>query len=69
MAALRQGLLGVPAAESLWRELIRLHQDDAPDGVGRVVAEMHERLPGHRFEPETDALVAHVSPASSGGRV
>jgi hypothetical protein len=61
-AALRHGLTMVPAAEMLWRELIRLHAGSAAI-VGEVVAQMRRTLPGHGFEGETEALVATAAPA------
>lgn len=60
---LREGLRLVPAAESLWRELLRLHGGDDPT-LEAVVSEMHASLPEHRFEPETEALVAHLAPGA-----
>ncbi|MCW2759320.1 MAG: hypothetical protein JWO46_3066, partial [Nocardioidaceae bacterium] len=63
--ALRAGLELVPGAESLWRELIRLHGDDRPHGPTGIVAEMRSQLPGQAFEAETEALVAHLAPGES----
>jgi hypothetical protein len=60
---LREGLLMVPSAEVLWRELMRLHGGDDPT-LQTVIDEMHTTLPEHRFEPETEALVAHLAPGA-----
>lgn len=63
--ALRQGLVLVPAAEMLWRDLIRLHAGN-PGVVAEVVAQMGRTLgagAGHAYEGETEALVATVAPA------
>ncbi|MDH2413242.1 hypothetical protein [Nocardioides sp. CER19] len=62
-SALRRGLVLVPTAESLWRELLRLHGGDDPT-VQSLVGEMHATLPDHRFEAETEALVAHLAPGA-----
>lgn len=66
--ALRNGLELVPASEVLWRDLIRLKSGGDPEGPSAVVGEMHRTLPDHRFEPETEALVAHLAPSVSMGR-
>jgi hypothetical protein len=69
MAACRTGLRAVPAAEVLWRDLLRTV---AARGDRRtlesVVGEMYRALPagsgrrGPRAEPETDALVQELLP-------
>ncbi len=61
---LRAGLSLVPAAEVLWRDLLRLLADDA-DAAGGVAREAYAALAAHglRAEAETDALVAQVLPA------
>ena len=61
-AALRHGLTLVPAAEMLWRDLIRLHAGN-PAIVAEVVEQMGRTLSGQAFEGETEALVATVAPA------
>jgi hypothetical protein len=61
-AALRNGLTLVPAAEMLWRDLIRLHAGNSAV-VADVVAQMAQTLPGGGYEGETEALVATVVPA------
>jgi hypothetical protein len=61
-AALRRGLRLVPAAEMLWRDLLRLHTGN-PTVVAEVVDELRETLGGHAWEGETEALVATVAPA------
>jgi len=66
-AALRHGLTLVPAAEMLWRDLIRLHAGNAAV-VADVVAQMGRTLAGHGFEGETEALVATVAPAQVADR-
>ncbi|WP_158604509.1 bacterial transcriptional activator domain-containing protein [Nocardioides mangrovicus] len=63
-AALRNGLRLVPDSEELWRDLMRL-KGDGPEGAPTIAAEMFRTLPGHRFEPETEALVAHLAPGVS----
>jgi hypothetical protein len=59
--ALRHGLVMVPAAEMLWRDLIRLHAGN-PAVVAEVVRQMGQTLGGHAYEGETEALVATVAP-------
>jgi hypothetical protein len=61
-AALRHGLTLVPAAQMLWRDLIRLHGGNPP-AVADVVAQMRRALGGDVYEGETEALVATVAPA------
>jgi hypothetical protein len=65
-AALRNGLTLVPAAEMLWRDLIRLHAGN-PAVVAEVVDQMGRALSGQAFEGETEALVATVAPAQRDG--
>jgi hypothetical protein len=69
-AALRHGLTLVPAAEMLWRDLIRLHAGN-PVVVAEVVEQMGRTLGhslGHQaYEGETEALVATVAPARRDG--
>lgn len=60
--ALRQGLTLVPAAQALWRDLIRLLGDRDPIGASGVAAEMRQGLGGSPMEPETQALVQHLVP-------
>ena len=64
VAILRQGLLLVPAAESLWRALLRLTHDTDPAGVAAVIDQMYSTLQGAggRHEPETEALVSELAP-------
>jgi hypothetical protein len=61
-AALRRGIRLVPAAEMLWRDLLRLHTGN-PTVVADVVAELRATLGGQAWEGETEALVATVAPA------
>lgn len=61
--ALLVGLALVPAAEPLWRDLLRLYADDpelAAETADSAYAALSVR--GLRPEPETDALVAQVAP-------
>jgi hypothetical protein len=58
--ALRHGLVLVPAAEMLWRDLIRLHAGNAVV-VAEVVEQMRRTLAGQGFEGETEALVSSVA--------
>lgn len=60
---LRQGLRLVPGAETLWRDLMRLYGGDDPT-LRSVISQMRSTLPEHRFEPETEALVAHLAPGA-----
>jgi hypothetical protein len=60
--ALRHGLTLVPAAEMLWRDLIRLHAGNQAV-VAEVVAQLGRTLAGAPYEGETEALVATVAPA------
>jgi hypothetical protein len=62
-AALRNGLALVPAAEMLWRDLIRLHAGN-PAVVSEVIGAMSRALAGQALEGETEALVATVAPTS-----
>jgi hypothetical protein len=66
-AALRHGLTLVPAAEMLWRDLIRLHAGNHAV-VADVVAQMSRVLGADAYEGETEALVATVAPAQLGDR-
>jgi hypothetical protein len=66
-AALRHGLVLVPAAEMLWRDLIRLHAGNQAV-VADVVAQMGRVLGAETYEGETEALVATVAPAHLGDR-
>jgi len=61
-AALRHGLTLVPAAQMLWRDLIRLHAGNE-SVVAEVVSQMHRGLVGQAYEGETEALVATLTPA------
>ena len=64
-AALRHGLTMVPAAEMLWRDLLRLHAGN-PAAVGEVVGELRrtlDRTGRQGYEGETEALLATVAPA------
>ncbi len=65
-AALRHGLTLVPAAEMLWRDLIRLHAGN-PVVVAEVVEQMGRTLGHQAYEGETEALVATVAPARRDG--
>lgn len=60
--ALRHGLILVPAAEMLWRDLIRLHAGNQAV-VAEVVAQMGRVLGAEAYEGETEALVATVAPS------
>ena len=60
--ALRHGLTLVPAAQMLWRDLIRLHAGNQAV-VAEVVAQLGRALAGVPYEGETEALVATVAPA------
>lgn len=60
--ALRLGLRLVPQAQALWRDLIRLLGDDGPGAVAAAAEQLHEALAGSPYEPETDALLAHLVP-------
>jgi nucleoid-associated protein YgaU len=61
--ALRAGLLLVPTAEPLWRDLLRLVGDE-PARAHEVAEQAHAALAaaGLHAEPETDALVQHLAP-------
>lgn len=59
---LRDGLTLVPQAQSLWRDLLRLLGGSDPEGAGRVVREMTQAIGSDPLEPETSALVQHLSP-------
>ncbi|HEU0101697.1 MAG TPA: hypothetical protein VFR07_05195 [Mycobacteriales bacterium] len=62
---LRTGLQLVPAAEPLWRDLLRLLGPGAP--AAAAAREAYEVLAarGLRAEPETDALVQQLLPAAT----
>lgn len=62
---LRAGLTLVPAAEPLWRDLLRLTAPGEP--AASVVRELYAALAAHglRAEPETDALVQQVAPGAA----
>jgi hypothetical protein len=62
--ALRAGLRLVPAAEALWRELLRVTATSDPGAVAEVARQAYAALAGSglRPEPETDALVQHLVP-------
>ncbi|MEX2292008.1 MAG: hypothetical protein WD794_16985 [Mycobacteriales bacterium] len=64
---LRAGLTLVPAAEPLWRDLLRLTAPGEP--AAQVVRELYTALAAHglRAEPETDALVQQVAPGAARG--
>lgn len=62
--ALRNGLTMVPAAEMLWRDLVRLRSEQGPEAAGEVAAELRRALPGQHLEPETEALLADLAPGS-----
>lgn len=61
---LRRGLVLVPTAEPLWRELLTLSSGDDPDAAVVVATELYSVLRARRIwpEPETDALIAQVAP-------
>lgn len=64
---LRRGLLLVPTAELLWRELMTVASRRGPDGpaaAGAVAEDLYATLGRHHAwpEPETDALVAQLAP-------
>jgi hypothetical protein len=65
--ALRQGLALAPAAEVLWRDLLRLLGGHDPHTAERLADEMYATLARHGVpggaEPETDALVQQLAPA------
>jgi len=61
-AALRHGLTLVPAAQMLWRDLIRMHAGNEPV-VAEIVSQMRRCLAGQAYEGETEALVATLAPA------
>jgi hypothetical protein len=64
--ALRQGLALAPAAEVLWRDLLRLLGGDDPHTAGLIADELYGTLARHGVpggaEPETDALVQQLAP-------
>jgi hypothetical protein len=62
--ALCKGLVMVPTCEALWRTLLRLQAQHAPDEIEGTITEMYSTLQGHgvRHEPETEALVVELSP-------
>lgn len=64
--ALRTGLVLVPTAEPLWRDLLRLtHRDGGPGAAAEVAKAAYGMLDarGLRPEPETDALVHQLAPS------
>jgi hypothetical protein len=67
--ALRLGVTMVPAAEELWRTLLRLQAHHAPGEVERTITEMYSGLAqrGVRHEPATESLVAELAPGLSRG--
>lgn len=60
--ALRLGLGLVPQAQALWRDLLRLLGDDGPGSVAAAAEQLHLALAGSPYEPETEALLAHLVP-------
>lgn len=68
--ALRAGLALVPAAEPLWRDLLRLLADE-PDRAAEVARDAYAALSSRGLypEPETDALVQHLVPGGVPGAV
>ena len=66
--ALLLGVAMVPAAEELWRTLLRLQAQHAPGEVERTITEMYSVLAerGVRHEPATESLVAELAPGLSG---
>ncbi len=66
--ALVLGLRMVPTAEPLWRDRLRLLAGHAADRLVPVITEMYSVLEEHgvRHAPETDALVAELSPGTRG---
>ena len=62
--SLRAGLLLVPTAEPLWRDLLRLVAATAGGSAPQVAGEALSTLAAHglRPEPETDALIAQLAP-------
>lgn len=67
-AVLRQGLVLVPTAELIWRDLLRLTGGRGPDTAAQVADEMYATLEAHRVwaQPDTDALVAQLAPQYKG---
>jgi hypothetical protein len=67
--ALRAGLRLVPAAEALWRDLLRVLADSDPGAVAGVAQEARTTLAarGIRAEPDTDALVQQLVPGLGRG--
>ena len=65
---LHAGLVLVPTAEALWRDLLRLVADD-PAEAAAVAQQAYAALSAHglRAEPETDALVQHLVPGLVAG--
>ena len=62
---LEQGIVMVPLAEPLWRELIRLSASDGPPAVAAIADRMHSTLAGRgidRPEPETLELLGRTAP-------
>ncbi len=64
MAALHKGLVMVPTSEALWRTLLRIQAQHAPDAVDATISEMYSALTTHgvTHEPETEALVIELAP-------
>jgi hypothetical protein len=62
--ALELGLVLVPNAEGLWRQLLRLHATHNPPMVDQVIDKMYSTLIGRgvKEEPETGALVGELRP-------
>jgi hypothetical protein len=60
-AALRHGLMLVPTAEILWRDLVRLHAAN-PATAGEVVRDLTRALAGRPCDGETEALLATIAP-------
>ena len=66
--ALRAGLLLVPAAEPLWRDLLRL-VGDTPSRSAEIAAQAYAALAAAGLTPEaeTQSLVAHLAPGLLAG--
>ncbi len=61
---LGRGLVVVPTAELMWRDLLTITGTDGPTAASSVADRMYAALAAHhaRPEPETDALVAQLAP-------